>query len=189
MVNGRWVYQKPGEDRFLEYGDKYWLGNSGVGRKSGHLHHHGGSVCPEHIQGDWEVSRQDEDDGTWSWQEDEDLKVECVREKDVREEHADHSVGHSGKHSHPPYSLPLISRGDIFLCNVKKWTTFTFVRRLWKWKQFKWGSNCFWIDITTSGSLLDCQLCQELLQSLEYRSKGRKSSHEDSWMFTMIENQ
>ena len=87
MVNGRWVYQKPGEDRFLEYGDKYWLGNSGVGRKSGHLHHHGGSVCPEHIQGDWEISHQDEDDGTWSWQIDEDLTVECVTEekKDVRE--------------------------------------------------------------------------------------------------------
>ena len=114
MVNGRWVYQKPGEDRFLEYGDKYWLGNSGVGRKSGHLHHHGGSVCPEHIQGDWEVSRQDEDDGTWSWQADEDLKVECVeeKEKDVRD-HADHLVGVPGKHPHQPYALPLISRGDL----------------------------------------------------------------------------
>ena len=57
MVNGRWVYQKTGEDRYLEYGDKYWLGSSGVGKKSGHLHHHGGSVCPENANGVWQISR------------------------------------------------------------------------------------------------------------------------------------
>ena len=41
MINGRWVYQKPGEDRYLEYGNKYWIASTGVGKTSGHIHNSG----------------------------------------------------------------------------------------------------------------------------------------------------
>ena len=75
--NGRWVYQKKWEDRFLEYGNKYWLANTGVGKKSGHMHHDGGSVCPEFITGEWQISSQDEK-GRWSWTTDVELKVSCL---------------------------------------------------------------------------------------------------------------
>ena len=77
--NGRWVYQKKWEDRFLEYGNKYWLANTGVGKKSGHMHHDGGSVCPEFIRGEWQISSQDEK-GRWSWTTDVELKVTCLDE-------------------------------------------------------------------------------------------------------------
>ena len=40
-INGRWVYQKPGEDRYLEYGNKYWIASTGVGKTSGHIHNSG----------------------------------------------------------------------------------------------------------------------------------------------------
>ena len=41
LINGRWVYQKPGEDRYLEYGNKYWIASTGVGKTSGHIHNSG----------------------------------------------------------------------------------------------------------------------------------------------------
>ena len=34
-------------DRYLEYGDKYWIGSTGVGKSSGHLHHQ----VPGHTRG------------------------------------------------------------------------------------------------------------------------------------------
>jgi len=105
MVNGRWVYQKTGEDRYLEYGDKYWLGSSGVGKKSGHLHHHGGSVCPENANGVWQISRQEED-GAWSWQDDPQLKVECVH---------DRLDGRARPGNGPPLALPLIQSASTDL--------------------------------------------------------------------------
>ena len=85
-------------DRYLEYGDKYWIGSTGVGKSSGHLHHQvthrdgdtcdtcatclmqGGSTCPEHVAtGGWEIARRDEA-GSWSWRSDPRLLVTCVEE-------------------------------------------------------------------------------------------------------------
>ena len=101
MINGRWVYQKPGEDRYLEYGNKYWIASTGVGKTSGHLHNAGGSVCPEHLgPGDWEISREVED--KWTWVSDPDLEVICVPENS--EDHDD-DVGHEESHRHPSYGL------------------------------------------------------------------------------------
>ena len=80
MKGGRWVYQKKWEDRYLEYGDKYWLGNTGVGKSSGHIHHDGGSVCPEDIKGEWQISSKDSE-GHWSWHNDLELVVTCVTEE------------------------------------------------------------------------------------------------------------
>ena len=85
MQNGRWVYQKKWEDRFLEYGNKYWLANTGVGKKSGHMHHDGGSICPESITGEWQISSQDEK-GRWSWTTDVELKVSCLKKSQTETE-------------------------------------------------------------------------------------------------------
>ena len=95
--NGRWVYQKKWEDRFLEYGNKYWLANTGVGKKSGHLHHDGGSVCPESITGEWQISSQDEK-GRWSWTTDVELKVSCLTESQTEK---------------PPYTLPVFAQSQL----------------------------------------------------------------------------
>jgi hypothetical protein len=76
---GRYLYQKPGEDRFLEYGDRYWLVSTGVGKTSGHLNHVGGSVCPEHLDVGWKISTLDEQ-GSWDWTEDAGLRVDCLPE-------------------------------------------------------------------------------------------------------------
>jgi len=78
IVNGRYAYQMAGEDRFLEYGTRYWLASTGVGKTSGHIHHHGGSVCPEHIKGEWQISSKDEA-GDWVWTDDLELKVSCAK--------------------------------------------------------------------------------------------------------------
>ena len=93
MNNGRYVYQKKNEDRFLEYGEKYWLLSTGIGKRSGHIHHHGGSVCPEHIEKEWQISDKNKD-GRMGWKDDPDLKIMCVEPlKDSRLKHASHNDG------------------------------------------------------------------------------------------------
>ena len=93
MNNGRYVYQKKNHDRFLEYGVGYWLVSSGVGRSSGHIHHHWGSVCPEHIVDEWQISDKDED-GNWVWKDDPKLKIECVSKwKDLTPKNFTHQTG------------------------------------------------------------------------------------------------
>jgi len=77
MINGRYVYQKNNHDRFLEYGDRYWLVSTGVGKGSGHIHHPGGSVCPEHIKSEWQIADKDDDDN-WLWKDDPELEITCV---------------------------------------------------------------------------------------------------------------
>ena len=79
MNNGRWVYQKKWEDRYLEYGDRYWLASNGVGKTSGHIHHDGGSICPEQIKEEWQVSTKDKE-GDWTWATDQQLVVTCSEE-------------------------------------------------------------------------------------------------------------
>jgi len=79
MKGGRWVYQKMWEDRYLEYGDRYWLGSTGVGKTSGHIHHNGGSICPESITGEWQISTKSSE-GDWSWKTDLGLLVTCITE-------------------------------------------------------------------------------------------------------------
>jgi len=80
MVNGRYVYQKDNHDRFLEYGEKYWLVSTGVGKGSGHIHHPGGSVCPEHIKNEWQIAHKNEDD-EWAWKDDPKLEITCIKQK------------------------------------------------------------------------------------------------------------
>jgi len=93
MINGRYVYQKENLDRFLEYGDRYWLVSTGVGKASGHIHHHGGSVCPEHIEKEWQISDKDEDGG-WVWRDDTKLKISCIKaHHDNRPIHHNHNGG------------------------------------------------------------------------------------------------
>jgi len=77
--NGRYLYQQKDEDRFLEYGDRYWIVSSGVGKSSGHLNHLGGSVCPEHISDGWQISQQDSS-GNWGWMADPGVLVSCLEE-------------------------------------------------------------------------------------------------------------
>eukprot|EP00092_Neocalanus_flemingeri_P004424 GFUD01004759.1.p1 GENE.GFUD01004759.1~~GFUD01004759.1.p1 ORF type:complete len:337 (+),score=61.88 GFUD01004759.1:200-1210(+) len=79
MNNGPYIYQKKNHDKFLEYRDRYWLASSGVGRTSGHIHHPRGSVCPEHIEKEWQISDKNED-GQWVWKEDPELKITCVKQ-------------------------------------------------------------------------------------------------------------
>ena len=114
MYNGRWVYQKVGADRYLEYGNKYWLGTTGVGKVSGHLHHKGGSICPEEIlPGSWSISFRQED-GEWVWQEDPLLRVECLGEG--REEEFQHQSnigpGHRQHSGNVPEPLPVHEPAD-----------------------------------------------------------------------------
>jgi len=80
MINGRYVYQKNNQDRFLEYGEKYWLVSTGVGKGSGHIHHPGGSVCPEHIKNEWQIAHKD-DNGEWGWKDDPKLEITCIKQK------------------------------------------------------------------------------------------------------------
>lgn len=77
--HGRYLYQKDGEDRFLEYGDRYWIVSTGVGKTSGHLNHLGGSVCPESIKSGWQISTQDPQ-GNWGWMADPGVRLSCVAE-------------------------------------------------------------------------------------------------------------
>ena len=105
MYNGRWVYQKHGADRYLEYGNKYWLGNTGVGKVSGHLHHQGGSVCPEDIAaGGWSISFKTPTQ-SWEWREDPQLKVVCVETKD--HEVPQHIKKFPTQSGHGPKALPI----------------------------------------------------------------------------------
>merc|ERR1719435_207887 len=47
MYNGRYMYQMEGHvDRFLEYGDKYWLSNTGVGTWTGSSSTGTSTGCP-----------------------------------------------------------------------------------------------------------------------------------------------
>jgi hypothetical protein len=80
MINGRYVYQKENLDRFLEYGERYWLVSTGVGLFSGHIHHPGGNVCPEHIKNEWQIADKDEKDN-WFWKDDPELEITCVKQK------------------------------------------------------------------------------------------------------------
>ena len=111
-------------DRYLEYGDKYWIGSTGVGKSSGHLHHQvthgdgdtcatccdvmqGGSTCPEHVAtGGWEIARRDEA-GSWSWVSDPRLQVTCVEEAGDGGDGGDVPDTVRGHPGHPPpYMLP-----------------------------------------------------------------------------------
>ena len=93
MINGRYIYQKENLDRFLEYGEKYWIVNTGVGKGSGHIHHPGGSVCPEHIKSEWQIANKDEDDD-WFWKDDPKLEITCVKQrKDMRPKHLFQGIG------------------------------------------------------------------------------------------------
>ena len=64
--NGRYIYQMEGQDRFLEYGDRYWLVTAGVGRTTGRIHHTVSSVCPQHIRSGWRIASRD-GEGEWKW--------------------------------------------------------------------------------------------------------------------------
>jgi len=93
MLNGRYVYQKDNLDRFLEYGERYWLVNTGVGKGSGHIHHAGGSVCPEHIKNEWQIADKSEDD-SWVWKDDTKLEITCVnKRKEINPKHSSHTLG------------------------------------------------------------------------------------------------
>ena len=63
VANGRYVYQREGRDRYLEYtaaGD--WMVTESVGGDTGHVSHLGGSVCPEHAAQSWDTHAAD----TWT---------------------------------------------------------------------------------------------------------------------------
>jgi len=105
MVNGRYIYQKENHDRFLEYGYKHWLVSTGVGKSRGHIHHTGGSVCPEHIEKEWEISDKDKN-GAWFWKDDPELKITCVKKKnDKKDKDVSEDMGTKAK--------PLIQRDII----------------------------------------------------------------------------
>ena len=93
MNNGRYVYQQKNLDRFLEYGDRYWLVSTGIGMYSGHIHHPGGSVCPEHIKNEWQIAEQRKN-GQWTWKSDPELKITCVKKSnDIHIKHDSEETG------------------------------------------------------------------------------------------------
>ena len=86
MSNGRYLYQKPGMDRYLEYlpsGD--WLVSDRVGQDEGFISHIGGSVCAEDAGNKWEVSVWKEDTKEYQWEYDTLLTVECKKEAGEKE--------------------------------------------------------------------------------------------------------
>ena len=86
MINGRYLYQAPGKDRYLEYiSSNYWIIGDGVGKSTGYISHDGGSVCPEYAVNSWEVSVWYEDTKRYGWEDDTLFTVECKQEDGVEE--------------------------------------------------------------------------------------------------------
>jgi len=85
-ANGRYLYQAPGMDRYLEYissGD--WLVSDRVGQDEGFISHVGGSVCAEDAGNKWEVSVWKEDTKEYEWAYDTLLTVDCKKEEVAKE--------------------------------------------------------------------------------------------------------
>jgi len=93
--NGRYLYQMPGKDRFLEYEDDGtdWLITNEHGSDRGFIYHNGGSICPEHTSSKWKIFDSDLDD----WNLDPELSVECVMNKSRTETEAKIRLKHKDK--------------------------------------------------------------------------------------------
>ena len=65
-----------------------------MGKTSGHIHQDGGSICPESIKGEWQISTKSKD-GDWSWKTDLGLEVTCLETKseDGSEQSSHHPPG------------------------------------------------------------------------------------------------
>ena len=78
--HGRYLYQRPGRDRYLLYLDTGdWMVTDKVGHDHGYLSHTGGSVCPEETNNNWEISIYHQHTDTFTWARDNKLRVECVK--------------------------------------------------------------------------------------------------------------
>ena len=83
MSNGRYLYQSPGKDKYLEYNSKNqdWLVTGMVGSTWGYIYHNGGSVCVEDASNKWKVGVL----GREGWASDTNLIVECTEREEKQE--------------------------------------------------------------------------------------------------------
>jgi len=74
-LDGRYIYQMDGKDRFLEYWGAHWLVRTGEGSQNhgGIIRDDQGSVCPEQIIGGW---KSDSGDGI-SWKDEPGITITC----------------------------------------------------------------------------------------------------------------
>eukprot|EP00090_Calanus_glacialis_P031958 TRINITY_DN53035_c0_g1_i1.p1 TRINITY_DN53035_c0_g1~~TRINITY_DN53035_c0_g1_i1.p1 ORF type:complete len:309 (-),score=62.31 TRINITY_DN53035_c0_g1_i1:26-952(-) len=89
--NGRYLYQRRGMDRYLEYhNNNQWMITTGVGKAPGYFNHEGGTVCAEHAKEKWKFGSFD-DDNKWVWTSDAQLEITCMEniEKGTLEAHKD----------------------------------------------------------------------------------------------------
>jgi len=81
MLNGRYLYQKKGFDRYLEYHkNNHWMITTGVGKAPGYFNHQGGTVCAENAKEKWKFGSLG-DDNKWVWTSDAQLGITCVHVK------------------------------------------------------------------------------------------------------------
>eukprot|EP00092_Neocalanus_flemingeri_P022407 GFUD01024300.1.p1 GENE.GFUD01024300.1~~GFUD01024300.1.p1 ORF type:complete len:344 (+),score=84.11 GFUD01024300.1:87-1118(+) len=161
IINGRFVYQKENLDSFLEYGGKHWTVSYGVGQNTGHIIHQGGSVCPEHIEKEWQISYTNAD-GDWEWKDDPFLKITCVKkmtDMTPKEEHQDTGpvaqayiqTEHAGQAS--SYSAETIVLGCITMVLLSMMIAF-FTRRFYRaWGRGAQGKQLLFetLDIEQAG--------------------------------------
>jgi len=83
VMNGRYLYQKRGMDRYLEYHkNNQWIITTGVGKAPGYFHHQGGTVCVENAKDKWMFGSLNEDN-KWVWTSDSQLDITCMEVKET----------------------------------------------------------------------------------------------------------
>ena len=128
MSNGRYLYQKPGMDRYLEYlptGD--WLVSDMVGSDQGFISHVGGSICAEDTENKWEVSVWDKKTEEWHWAYDTLLEVKCSEQTHTKEKERPRATGSQKMVLFDPEVVDKTDRTVITVLAVLSFILFLFL--------------------------------------------------------------